>query len=280
MAFTRFAIGASDCDCNCGPPPTCDATIDVDGCSGALPGATVSITGVGSTTTNGSGVATIAIPSAGTYSGSVSYPGMTTVSFSHTFACPGTALNITMAVADGFGCCDGFPLPLPLTLFSSVCGAMITMPATMSGGFIGGWVGSGTVTTGNVAVFPTDPCEVNSWDGLTTTTGSVNITLTITCGGGGGAPPFLSEVVLGGAVNESPNFNVAFCSDSDEGLGCCGGVTLQYDDLCSVTSSALAGTWGPVVSASGALGTFFNEHSAANNCGSNGLTCGTIEVSS
>lgn len=273
MAFTRFAIGGC-CDCE---PAGCNATINVGGCADLpLPGATVSIAGVGTATTNGSGVATIALPEAGTYSVSVSFTGMTTVTVSHTFACPGTALNVGLSPTTEFGCCNEFALPLPLTLFASTCGAMLTMPATISSGFIQNWIGSGTVTTANVAVFPEGECS--EWDGLSTTTGVVAITVTIGCGAASGSPPMLSEVQLGAVVNETVNFNVAFCPASS---GCCGETTLEYDDLCTTSSSALAGTRGPTVAASGSLGAFFNEHSAPNNCGSTGLSCGSdIEVSS
>jgi hypothetical protein len=270
-----------DPGCCCGGSG-CNATITVTGCNSApLAGATVSIAGVGTNTTNSGGSAGFTLPSPGTYSVTASFTGLTTVTVSHTFACPNGGLTIAMTTTEaGFGCCSGgFPMPLPLTLFASACGTMVTLTATTTGQpgqiTINNWAGNGTVPGQTVAQFPTDPCTAGTWDGVTTTSGSVTITVQIICSGST-APPVLALVGVTSTQNETTTFNAGLC---DPSTGCCGGVGLA-NSSCVAPFSALPGTWGPVVSATGTFGSFLPDQTLA-GCSASGLTCGgSIEVTS
>lgn len=278
-------------NCGCGGSPgTCHASIMVTGCGGTpLAGATVSINGIGTTTTDALGNAILTLPSPGTYSGTVSFTGFSTVPFSHNFTCPSSGLTVSMTgrLLPGFGCCSGgYPQPLPLTLFASVCGIMITLTATATGMpgdiIISNWSGSGTIPGQTVAKFPTVPCAAGTWDGITTTSGSVDINVVIECSGSA-APPVLADVGISSTSNETTNFITGPC-DPLANPGCCGGSILAYSDSifgCGGATPPLTGTWGPVVSASGTIGSFIPSEGSPNGCGPSGLSCGgSIEITS
>jgi hypothetical protein len=276
-------------NCGCGSTSTCHASVQVTGCNNLpLAGATVNVAGVGSTTTDANGNAIITISVTGTYSVTASFPGLISVTVSHEFTCPGIG-GLTIALVNtgpGFGCCaGGFPLPLPLTLFATVCGTMITLNATTTGMpgniTINNWTGGATLVIPQaVAKFSTVPCVVGSWDGVSFTTGFVFLNITIVCSGSA-APPVLFAVAVSSTANETTNFNPGLC-DPLANPDCCGGELLalnNIDGTCTGLSGVVTGTWGPTVAVSGSIGTFVTSEGFP-NCVPSGLSCTAIEITS
>ena len=96
------------------------ANFTVDGSCGPIAGATITISGVGTCTTNSAGNCSIAIASTGSYSYMVSSPGYTTVTGTFSVAtCASVSVNVTMALGSGFNCCLDLAIPTTAASYSS-----------------------------------------------------------------------------------------------------------------------------------------------------------------
>jgi hypothetical protein len=147
MGFGRFDIGVTDCNCDCGAPPTCNATICVaSSCNDgetfvAATGVTVTVTQgsttIGSPITGVSGCVTLAIPGDGNFtiatSGNQRY---VNTSLTTKLSC-GQTVDISLDPAPGFlclPCLAGEPISENL-LISGGTGS-ITVPANeLTGNF-------------------------------------------------------------------------------------------------------------------------------------------------
>lgn len=182
-----LSLGGMGSPCCCGG--VCAFTVCVTDCSSAtVNGVTVQIlsgaTVVASGTTIGSGCVTLIIPGPGTYTITASIGGAVFYTFTGSLACNGLKILSTTNLASGFGCCSGTNLPLPTTLYLSICSQMYTLTASVVSHIISGWSGGGSIITAGVAVMTTHGgCCI--WDGTTLQTDTTNIGFALQCPTGG-----------------------------------------------------------------------------------------------
>jgi hypothetical protein len=143
--YGRWAIGT--CGCGCGP---CNITATPTFCTKNLEGVTVTITTTGgspvaSGVTGSGGQVVLNIGAAGTYTCSISYPGLTTVTQNKALTCGGPL---------------GMAFALPLTLSLTDSDTTITLNNSFTGECI--WIGCYELAgTSPTATFSGGVCTVN-----------------------------------------------------------------------------------------------------------------------
>lgn len=254
-----FSLGGIGSPCCCGgcsvtfcaKSSVCKTGTPIPGVTfTVLSGMTVVATGI----TGPTGCVILSIPSAGTYTVTTSGGGIAGTSGSHALTCGGDLTVTSNTLASGFGCCSGYGVPLPLTLFASVCGAMATLTATVSGGSITFWGGFAVVTSAGVGVLSACTPSVCGWDGVTTTTGTINLGINLYCNGA--SPPqvvFSIDYVYTGSGAWA--FMPASCTFTGSCIGS-GRSNMYYNSGCSTFITSTSGTWGPTVSLTSVVGTY------------------------
>jgi hypothetical protein len=113
MAFSRFDLGVSDCDCNCTTSTPCTTTLcATGGCAGVANGITISVSQtpgdggafVGSCVTGSNGCCSVTIPEAGLFSVAASVGGFTSGASTQSLECGGTT---TIEAPVGWSPCVG-----------------------------------------------------------------------------------------------------------------------------------------------------------------------------
>jgi hypothetical protein len=149
-----------------------------------IPGALVTIksgsTTVASGTTSSGGCVTLTIPSAGTYTVDVTATEWTNFSGSRALTCGGTANVSFTSVATGYFCCNAWPVPLPDTIFFTMCGVTWTLTYNATLLTWGSTTAFETCTASNVTAMGGNffgPCNTPGALG----SGSTEVSVTIGC---------------------------------------------------------------------------------------------------
>jgi len=228
-----------------------------------MSGATVIASGV----TGSDGCVILDIGSPGTYTATAAVDGVVVYSFTGSMGCTGGITLTSLDLVAGFGCCSGYPLPIPTTLYATVCGQIFTMNAFFIGGFIVSWdTGSPSINTSGVAVL-TSCSPFCIWDGSTTTTGAAIIGLSLACTPGISPVFGATTYLIGNFALDTIALAPASCFADFSTCGTALNAVYQSNQAyvtgvgvgCSGVTTSTSGTWGPVVSLTSTVGPYVND---------------------